>query len=53
VHPSAPQPEVYLAHATELFDDDGRLADERSRRQVGSLMSAFAGWVETVGPVEG
>jgi chromate reductase len=40
-----PKPEVTVAGARNQFDDSGRLVDERSVRQVTSLMAAFRDWI--------
>ena len=47
-----PKPEVFLANARESFDDEGRLVDERARRQVETLLAAFADWIERIGGAE-
>lgn len=44
-----PKPDVMLGNAAGLFDEAGRLTDDRSRRQVAKLMEAFARWVERFG----
>jgi chromate reductase len=41
-----PQPEVYLGHADKLFDQEGKLIVESTRKFLGGFMSAFATWVE-------
>lgn len=40
------QPEVYVGAAHKFFDDEGRLANEDTRKFLRSFMEAFAAWVE-------
>ncbi|BCH28832.1 ACP phosphodiesterase [Mesorhizobium sp. L-8-10] len=39
------QPEAYLSHASEMFDESGALADERAREFLTSFLNAYAQWV--------
>jgi chromate reductase len=40
------QPEVYLAHADQLFDGQGNLTDERTKKFLQSFINAFMQWIE-------
>ena len=46
--PTMQQPEAYLSHADNLFDEHGKLASDGTRKFLQALMQAFANWVETV-----
>jgi chromate reductase len=46
--PTMQQPEAYLSHADKLFDEDGRLTSDGTRKFLQAFMQAFANWVETV-----
>jgi chromate reductase len=39
-----PKPELYISHAREKFDAQGRLIDERTRQQLRALVEALAVW---------
>ncbi|MCG2577620.1 NAD(P)H-dependent oxidoreductase [Dechloromonas sp. XY25] len=39
--PAVVQPEVMIGNATERFDDNGRLTDERSRQMIQKLLSTL------------
>ncbi|RUV67581.1 MAG: NAD(P)H-dependent oxidoreductase [Mesorhizobium sp.] len=39
------QPEAYLSHASEMFDESGALVHERSREFLTSFLDAYAKWV--------
>jgi len=43
-----PSPALFLANASNAFDEDGRLVDEQARRNLGALLSAFQQWIERV-----
>jgi chromate reductase len=45
--PAMPQPEAYIGHAAELFDDAGNLTNESTREFAKEFMAAFAAWLET------
>jgi chromate reductase len=45
--PAMPQPEAYIGHAADLFDEQGRLKNDGTRAFLGKFMQAFAAWVET------
>jgi hypothetical protein len=36
-----PKPELFIAHAREKFDAQGRLIDERTRQQLRALVEAL------------
>jgi chromate reductase len=38
------QPEAYVGHADRLFDENGKLVNDGTRK----FLQAFAKWVETV-----
>jgi chromate reductase len=40
-----PQPEVLVFRASEKFDADGRLTDERTRANLARFLAAFGDWV--------
>jgi len=40
------QPEIYVANATELFDENGILTDERWRKNLQGYIDTFVAWVE-------
>lgn len=40
------QPEVYVASAYEVFDENGNVISERWQKNFAEYMSAFANWVE-------
>lgn len=44
--PTMQQPEAYIGNAGSLFDANGDIANESTRKFLGSFMSAFAAWVE-------
>ena len=46
--PTMQQPEAYLSHADKLFDEQGKLVSEGTRKFLQAFMQAFANWVETV-----
>jgi len=43
--PAMPQPEVYLGGADKLFDAEGKLANEGTRKFLQGFMQAYAAWV--------
>ncbi len=43
--PAMPQPEVYLGGADKLFDAEGKLANEGTRKFLHGFMQAYAAWV--------
>jgi len=46
--PTMQQPEAYLGHADKLFDEQGKLVNDGTRKFLQEFMQAFANWVETV-----
>ena len=44
--PTMQQPEAYVGHAATLFDQQGRLTDEKTRSFLRTFMGAYAHWVE-------
>jgi chromate reductase len=45
-----PSPTLFVAHAAERFDAQGRLADAATRASLQRFAGAFAGWIERVAP---
>ncbi len=43
--PVMQQPEAYVSGAAELFDEQGRLKADETRRFLGNFMSSFRDWV--------
>lgn len=43
--PTMAQPEAYIGDASELFDADGKLADDRRRKFLQKFIQAYAAWV--------
>jgi chromate reductase, NAD(P)H dehydrogenase (quinone) len=43
--PAMPQPEAYLGGADKLFDAQGKLANDGTRKFLQDFMQAFAAWV--------
>ena len=48
--PAMQQPEAYIGNAASLFDDNGALNNEDTRKFLQKFMEAFANWVETNAP---
>ena len=46
--PTMQQPEAYLGHADKLFDEQGKLVNDGTRKFLQEFMQAFAKWVETI-----
>ena len=46
--PAMAQPEAYIADATGLFDDSGRLTNESTKEFLRNFMLAFEKWVQTL-----
>lgn len=44
--PVMAQPEAYVGGAADLFDEQGKLKNDGTRKFLGSFMESFAGWVE-------
>jgi chromate reductase len=47
--PAIQQPEAYIGHAEQLFDADGRLANDGTRKFLCDLLDAFANGINTNG----
>jgi chromate reductase len=47
--PTMQQPEAYIGHADKLFNEQGELASDGTRKFLQGIILAFANWVETVG----
>ena len=45
--PTLQQPEAYVGHAAELFDENGKLKNEGTEKFLRAFMQKFADWVET------
>ena len=45
--PTMQQPEAYLGHADKLFDEEGKLASDGTRKFLREFMEAFANWINT------
>jgi chromate reductase len=41
------QPEAYVGGADKLFDAEGKLTNESTRKFLQDFMQAYAAWVET------
>src|ERR1700726_5150426 len=46
--PTLQQPEASLGHADKLFDEQGKLVSDGTRKFLQDFMQAFANWVETI-----
>jgi chromate reductase len=46
--PTMQQPEAYVGHADKLFDENGKLVNDGTRKFLQDFMQAFAKLVETV-----
>lgn len=44
--PAMPQPEAYIGGAATLFDQEGNLTNEGTRKFLKSFIEAFAAWIE-------
>jgi chromate reductase len=44
--PMMPQPEAYIGGASKLFDEQGQLSNEDTRKFVEKFVQAFAEWIE-------
>jgi chromate reductase, NAD(P)H dehydrogenase (quinone) len=44
--PMLQQPEAYIGGALTLFDAEGNLAKDDTRRFLAKFMAAFAAWIE-------
>jgi chromate reductase len=46
--PVLQQPEAYFGHADKLVQENGRIADEKTREFLRTFVERFAGWIESV-----
>src|ERR1700739_1415371 len=46
--PTMQQPEAYVGHADKLFDEQGKLVSDGTRKFLQEFMQALAHWVETI-----
>jgi chromate reductase, NAD(P)H dehydrogenase (quinone) len=44
--PCLQQPEMYIGHASKLFDKEGALVSDDTRELFGKFMTAFASWID-------
>ena len=44
--PVMQQPEAYVGHASDLFDDKGAIANEGTRKFIAGFVQAYAKWTE-------
>ena len=44
--PTLQQPEAYIGHADTLFDEQGKLANDGTRKFLGDFLAAFATFIE-------
>ena len=48
--PTMQQPEAYIGGAGAMFDEAGRLTNDRTREFFRKFMDSFAQWVERMAP---
>lgn len=48
--PVLQQPEAYIGNAAKMFAADGGVIDEATRGFLGTIMTAFAAWIERTAP---
>lgn len=46
--PVMQQPEAYVGHAATLFDNEGNLANDSTRKFLKGFIDAFAAWIEAL-----
>jgi chromate reductase, NAD(P)H dehydrogenase (quinone) len=46
--PTMQQPEAYVGHADKLFDEQGKLVNDGTRKFLQGFMQAFSNWVEAI-----
>jgi chromate reductase len=46
--PTLAQPEAYIGGAGQLYDGQGKITNEGTRKFLQGFMTAYAGWVETL-----
>ena len=44
--PTLPHPEVYIGQAATLFDDAGKLTNDKTREILHKYVAAYARWIE-------
>jgi chromate reductase len=44
--PAMQQPEAYIGHAADMFDQNGKMTNDKTREFLTKFMAAFATWVE-------
>ena len=47
--PAMPEPEAYLGHADKLFDEQGKLVNDGTRKFLQGFMQSYAAWVAANG----
>jgi chromate reductase len=47
--PVMQQPEAYIGHASDLFDENGKIAKESLRKFVSGFLESFANWTNRFG----
>jgi chromate reductase len=48
--PAMQQPEAYVGHAAQLFNEEGELVNESTREFMGKFLQTFALWIERNAP---
>jgi chromate reductase len=48
--PAMQQPEAYIGGAAKMFDDAGKLVDDRTRESLTKFGAAFASWIDRLAP---
>jgi chromate reductase, NAD(P)H dehydrogenase (quinone) len=48
--PALQRPEAYIGEAAKLFDESGRMTNEKTRAFLGKFIEAYAAWVEKIAP---
>ena len=48
--PTLQQPEAYVGHADQLFDERGKMTNEPTLEFLTNFINAFAGWIEKINP---
>jgi len=48
--PAMPQPELYIGNAAALFDAEGKVKSEETRKLLQKFVDAFAAWIEANAP---
>ncbi len=44
--PVLQQPEMYIAHSNELFDEQGEAMTDDTRKFLSGFMTSFASWID-------